>query len=181
MMAFQKFRMGIRTKLLTIALVFVLPITVLFYFMLTTVGERITFNSKELMGNAYLRPLVDFFEVIVNLRFGGVAEWSAHKERGEQALAQLEQVQSRYGQELQFTPEGLAPRKRGHLTIPNLREKWNNFRQNPTSAGSSGVILTMLRQMITHAGDTSNLILDPDLDTYYLMDVTLLALPQLFQ
>jgi hypothetical protein len=27
-------------------------------------------------------------------------------------------------------------------------------------------------------GDTSNLILDPDLDSYYLMDVTLLALPQ---
>lgn len=35
-----------------------------------------------------------------------------------------------------------------------------------------------LRMMITHAGDTSNLILDPDLDSYYLMDVTLLALPQ---
>lgn len=32
--------------------------------------------------------------------------------------------------------------------------------------------------MITHAGDISNLILDPDLDSYYLMDVTLLALPQ---
>jgi methyl-accepting chemotaxis protein len=32
--------------------------------------------------------------------------------------------------------------------------------------------------MITHAGDTSNLILDPDLDSYYTMDITLLALPQ---
>ncbi|MBS0205154.1 MAG: HAMP domain-containing protein [Planctomycetes bacterium] len=32
--------------------------------------------------------------------------------------------------------------------------------------------------MISHAGDTSNLILDPDLDSYYLMDLTLLALPQ---
>jgi methyl-accepting chemotaxis protein len=35
-----------------------------------------------------------------------------------------------------------------------------------------------VRIMITHMGDTSNLILDPDLDSYYLMDVTLLALPQ---
>ena len=32
--------------------------------------------------------------------------------------------------------------------------------------------------MIAHAGDTSNLILDPDLDSYYLMDCTVLALPQ---
>jgi methyl-accepting chemotaxis protein len=32
--------------------------------------------------------------------------------------------------------------------------------------------------MFAHSGDTSNLILDPDLDSYYLMDITLLALPQ---
>ena len=32
--------------------------------------------------------------------------------------------------------------------------------------------------MITHAGDTSGLILDPDLDSYYLMDATLVGLPQ---
>jgi len=38
--------------------------------------------------------------------------------------------------------------------------------------------MTDVRTMITHAGDLSNLILDPDLDSYYLMDVTLLALPQ---
>jgi signal transduction histidine kinase len=32
--------------------------------------------------------------------------------------------------------------------------------------------------MITHAGDMSNLILDPELDSYYLVDVTLMTLPQ---
>ncbi|MGC4031133.1 MAG: ATP-binding protein [Tepidisphaeraceae bacterium] len=35
-----------------------------------------------------------------------------------------------------------------------------------------------VREMIAHAGDNSNLILDPELDSYYLMDVTLMALPQ---
>ena len=39
-------------------------------------------------------------------------------------------------------------------------------------------LLTDLRTMTAHAGDTSNLILDPDLDSYYAMDMTLLALPQ---
>ena len=33
--------------------------------------------------------------------------------------------------------------------------------------------------MITQAGETSNLILDPDLNSYYLMDITLLALLQM--
>ncbi len=32
--------------------------------------------------------------------------------------------------------------------------------------------------MIAHAGDMSNLILDPELDSYYLVDTTLMALPQ---
>src|SRR5256886_10844306 len=35
-----------------------------------------------------------------------------------------------------------------------------------------------VRTIIMHAGDTSNLILDPDLDSYYLMDATLVTLPQ---
>jgi len=35
-----------------------------------------------------------------------------------------------------------------------------------------------VRMAITHSGDTSNLILDPDLDSYYLMDIALCALPQ---
>ena len=39
-------------------------------------------------------------------------------------------------------------------------------------------LIADIRTMITHAGDTSNLILDPDLDSYYLMDATLLGLPE---
>ncbi|MGH8009200.1 MAG: SpoIIE family protein phosphatase, partial [Candidatus Binatia bacterium] len=33
------------------------------------------------------------------------------------------------------------------------------------------------RALIAYVGDTSNLILDPDLDSYYLMDAVLLKLP----
>lgn len=35
-----------------------------------------------------------------------------------------------------------------------------------------------IRMAIVHAGDKSNLILDPDLDSYYLMDAALVAIPQ---
>jgi len=40
------------------------------------------------------------------------------------------------------------------------------------------VLVGHVRQAIAHAGDMSNLILDPDLDSYYIMDITLCALPQ---
>ncbi|RLS60294.1 MAG: hypothetical protein DWH95_02880 [Planctomycetota bacterium] len=38
-------------------------------------------------------------------------------------------------------------------------------------------LIKIVRMMITHLGDTSNLILDPDLDSFYLMDVSVVALP----
>ena len=39
------------------------------------------------------------------------------------------------------------------------------------------LLLADIRSLMAHVGDTSNLILDPDLDTYYLMDAVLLKLP----
>ena len=38
--------------------------------------------------------------------------------------------------------------------------------------------MNAIRTMISHSGDLSNLILDTDLDSYYLVDITLSALPQ---
>lgn len=45
-------------------------------------------------------------------------------------------------------------------------------------AGKSGPDAGQVRQLITTAADQSNLILDPELDTYYLMDVAALTIPQ---
>jgi hypothetical protein len=59
-----------------------------------------------------------------------------------------------------------------------MRERWEKVRREPVEVELQKLDADFGR-MITHAGDLSNLILDPDLDTYYLMDVTLLALPQL--
>ena len=37
----------------------------------------------------------------------------------------------------------------------------------------------MLNDLVSYVGDSSNLILDPDLDTYYLMDATIYGVPQI--
>lgn len=87
------------------------------------------------------------------------------------------------GEDLQFTKEGLEKRKRGSVEISLFEEKLKKglteIQQTPDKRVEivTGLIADV-RTMITQMGDTSNLILDPDLDSYYLMDVTLLALPQ---
>ena len=39
-------------------------------------------------------------------------------------------------------------------------------------------LISRICAMIAHAGEKSNLILDPELDSYYLIDVTLMTLPE---
>src|SRR5207253_2745297 len=93
-------------------------------------------------------------------------------------------VDAKLGAELQFTDEGLAKRHREHFRVQTVRGEWQRLKAElsqltaESRAEKQLHLVADIRTMITHAGDTSNLILDPDLDSYYLMDATLLALPQ---
>ena len=102
----------------------------------------------------------------------------------EDAFAALAEVDKEYGAELQFTDGGLAKRKRESARADLVKKRWDQLKSRWESLSAMESeklhrsLITDIRTMITHAGDTSNLILDPDLDSYYLMDVTLVALPQ---
>jgi len=174
----REFSVSIRGKLALIALSFILPISVLSYFVISNINYDIRFNESELKGNLYLRPLQDLFEATTFVTLGESREKAAYLSRGDHVFTALEQVQAQLGEDLQFTYEGLSKRKRGHLTPGNIRKKWAALRDDKDALKNSATLVADLRAMITHAGDTSNLILDPDLDSYYMMDVTLLALPQ---
>ncbi|MSR46347.1 MAG: hypothetical protein EXS13_04680 [Planctomycetes bacterium] len=104
----------------------------------------------------------------------------------DSAFNALEAADKAVGADLQFTDEGLGKRDRAHIRVPTARAEWKDLAAKAETAGMSGSdldarydhLLADVRTMIVHAGDTSNLILDPNLDSYYMMDVTLLALPQ---
>jgi len=164
------------------------------YFATTGISKDIDFATHEQHGNAYQRPLETLFEklpqheqVADRLHDGdktAQAELTTLEIEIEEAWRQVAVMQARYGAELQFTPEGLAKRKRGHISIPTVQKEWEEMRRGagpPTLAAASERyrhLLADLRIMITHVGDNSFLILDPDLDSYYLMDATFQALPQ---
>ena len=108
----------------------------------------------------------------------------AARQRVDAAFTSLAATDAAIGESLQFTPDGLARRKRGHVRVETVRQEWDAASQavhgaTPDAAAEAHAhLLTDLRTMTAHAGDTSNLILDPDLDSSYAMDMTLLALPQ---
>ncbi|TVM36442.1 hypothetical protein DQK91_00515 [Oceanidesulfovibrio marinus] len=180
---FQKFveHLRIGHKLAIMSIFFFLPIAVLLYLMVAGIQYDIRFSTLEVYGNTYQRPLEKLLADVQNHRFYKVTE--ANKSLGdlEQSIAtslqELQAIHDAIGVDLQFTPEGLDKRGRGGLVPERLAERWDAAK----SAGDISAYDTVIadvQEMITHAGDTSNLILDPDLDSYYLMDMTLLALPQ---
>jgi PAS domain S-box-containing protein len=181
-------------KLMLISIFFVMPDTVMLYLFITGINANIDFARMEEKGNEYQRPLEALLELIPQHRLlaqralgGGQPmqeEISRKQARIDAAFHALEAVDARIGDDLQFTDEGLAKRHREHYRVRTVRREWEDLKRRLASLDPAACaeehlhLVADVRMMITHAGDLSNLILDPDLDSYYLMDATLLALPQ---
>ena len=188
-------RQKVSHKLMLISVFFLIPDSVLLCLFLSSINENIHFAQWEKYGNEYQRPLEELLDQLPQhyLHARRVvagdkqsAELLADTEaRIESAFDALEAADARLGSKLQFTDDGLAKRNREHCHMQNVKEAWQNLKgqlrdvELKDSADQHLHLIAQVRTMITHAGDTSNLILDPDLDSYYLMDVTLLALPQM--
>lgn len=186
-------RLGVSSKLWTISLAYSLPIAVLLYLMVQGFNKDIDFAQMELYGNTYQRPLEQLLELIPEHQL-----LAARAEQDSQARIQLltkqaqidkafdalENVDQKLGVALQFTDEGLGKRNREHARASKVSKEWQNLKAQQLSAKRQDTdeqyrqLVATIRTMIAHSGDISNLILDPDLDSYYLMDVTLCALPQ---
>ncbi len=159
----------------------------------TTIEANIKFSAWEMKGNKYERPLAIMLRDAGMLRVGLILEQNKARfslldkdalvKNIDDQMAVLKTIQDEIGVDLQFTDEGLAKRGREALKYETVLAKWKEIEaltatDAPAAEEKLVTFIADLRGMIAHAGDISNLILDPDLDSYYLMDVTLLAMPQ---
>ncbi|HEX7901895.1 MAG TPA: response regulator [Planctomycetota bacterium] len=163
-------RLSYPKKFLLISLCFAAPLAVTLVFLLSELGDRIEFTRMEGVGTRYLRPLMTLFrhagDARLTVRAGGPELKRALARLGEDVRA-IEEVDREEGAILKTASRMAA-----------LREQLEAA-QKAGSDAALGELLTRIRALYSHVGDTSNLILDPDLDTYYLMDAILLKLPEI--
>ena len=161
---------------------------------ITGINYHIGFADAEMAGNEYQRPLEGLLEHLSQHRLLAHAlaagDQSRAAEIGQTQLQinadfqSLEKVDNRLGALLQTIPGELAKRGREHYRVQTLLAEWNDLKTQglrlPIAQSDERHLhlLADVRTLIGHIGDSSKLILDPDLDTYYVMDMTLLALPQ---
>lgn len=185
--------LSIRTRLLLSLMLFVITLGFASLSAYNSIGSNITFATQEMRGNLYQRPVSKMLIAAAQLRVELAKARAGHEDRAavakrisviDAAWTELKKAQTAVGEALQFTEEGLKSRKRESLKMDIIIGKWEALaataKEKASTAPDSDAasFIADLRGLIAHSGDTSNLILDPDLDSYYLMDVTLLALPQ---
>ena len=183
----SKREFNLKQRLVLVALVGMLPLAVVALCLIhISINRNITFGRQELRGDAFQRPLEKILDLLPQaqtaVRGGQPGEIAAVQSQVDAALNTLsENYHGQLGQDLKFTDAELSARKRDHARLSVVTENWRRLKSLPAGAVADDLnaqLVASVRAMIAHAGDLSNLILDSDLDSYYLMDVTLCALPQ---
>lgn len=159
----------------------------------STYSDGIHFTRQEQRGIEFERPLEQLLDLLPRYQAAArqVSAGAASAGIGltglqrqiDLAMGQVEtNCNGELGQALKFTGPGPTAVKGGNTRLSGLQTDWKNLKQAtaPEVARSAvvGAMEDSARAMIARAGDASNLILDNELDSYYLMDITVSVLPQ---
>lgn len=179
---FRNLKIG--RKLILLGIVFSVPVAVLLFLLIKEQNIAIDFGENERRGVEYIKPVRHLLHDIQKHQvafLNGAAEASALEKQIEDDLRSAQEVDGRYGKDLKTT-HGLAGLAEKWSTTKSLilRSSSNAKPENINSAYDDIVGKSIL-PLIIQAGDTSQLILDPDLDSYYAMDNVVLNLPALGQ
>jgi signal transduction histidine kinase/HAMP domain-containing protein len=176
-------------KFVLISLLFALPLALVLYLLGSEIDQRVDLARKEIQGNTFNRSVRKLYTHVQQSRYlAGATTPGAISGSPDrvQADANIDEDFRELGKVNQDLGDVLATTE-GYLSVV---EAWGRLRQSfvapvaPVAPDAGGSVDLYLRLLIhidalrRDVGDSSNLILDPDLDTYYLMDATHLTLPE---
>ncbi|MGQ0595559.1 MAG: methyl-accepting chemotaxis protein [Gammaproteobacteria bacterium] len=165
---------------------FVLPIALMLYVVITDLSAQIQFADKERLGAEYIAPLLHFQRAVIDYRTGigspravdgttqaTEADLAAAVERAAHEVAAIDRL------------NGSALRAADQWEIAN--RDWTRIKSGMQDAtreerlAATDTLLIRLRKSIQDVADSSNLTLDPEIHTYYLMDTLSQKIPQALQ
>ncbi|MGE3818771.1 MAG: response regulator [Isosphaeraceae bacterium] len=176
-------RLKYTQKFALVSLLFLFPMGMLILTLSTMSTERVKFSGRERQGIVYLRELRAIFPLLWQARV--LAKASA---RGEvSARPGLVRAHSAIDKAFKSLAH-CQTRLEGSLgTADDFAVLWQNWselrndgrRYSETDTDSRyAAILTDLRTLFATVGDNSTLILDPQIESYYLTDLILNKLPE---
>jgi PAS domain S-box-containing protein len=181
-------------RILFIGLIGTVPLFVVSVLMVNMAYRNASnFSIQEEYGIAFERPLENLLaslphyeETVREALAGDDAAKADLVQQQKQIDAAMADLAAKYngdlGRALRFTNTELALRGRDSARLSNLQSDWNNLKTASLADAAGGTVVRamveIIRTMIVHSGDLSNLILDNELDSYYLVDISLITLPR---
>ena len=175
----------IATKLSTVVISLLLPLFALTFLLVKAGNENINFAQKEIHGVEYNQPLRKLLELTQAHRGLASAQKTGSDVDGRlndtrsqitSAIADIDQVDGRLGEILDVNSDWAELKNdvsRLLSEVRGLTSSDSEIRHTET--------IGQIQSLIYRVGDTSNLILDPDLDSYYLMDAIVTKLPDVLE
>ncbi|MGI8810062.1 MAG: ATP-binding protein [Acidimicrobiales bacterium] len=181
-------------KLAAIFVAFAIPLALTTYLLIAEMSVRIELAGKALDGDRYLRVVSGILQDISTHRVldrrqiagesGLEAQLATVRARVDANFRELAAVDGSLRQVLQTGAAQLAAAGRSDALPASLADRWNQIKGTQkallTSERLHAELISGVRSLIGHIGDTSTLVLDPDLRTYYVMDAIVIREPELF-
>ena len=169
-----------RAKAAIVSALFLVPIVALSIAMLQSSREQISFAEDERAGVHILRALMPVFESVLEVRnatragLGGydtAKDYALAREKADKAIAGLKTTVAAMGDPIALTS-----------VVLKLDAAWRATADSKNGADDKGrtvfgPVTASLVELLTRVGDDSKLVLDPQLDTFYLVNAMVLAMP----
>jgi hypothetical protein len=185
----------VSTRLFLLSLCYLVPITFLIVILFGHIKSNITFAEQELKGTRYIASMTQLLNAIgqnnniVDEVFNkGEANNSAlanSQHLVDQALSNALREYEELKESLKFDEKTLNDKGRQSAALPAIAAHWEDIKKNMNSfvqeqsATEHLALIDQVTASIAHAGETSNLVIDPELDTYYLMDSVAYGIPSM--
>ncbi|MGF6408397.1 bifunctional diguanylate cyclase/phosphodiesterase [Paraburkholderia tuberum] len=157
-------RLRVGRKLL---LIYLLDLSAVLYISGILIREKyiaIDFSDKELIGNAYVAAVHD---ALIDFALAGAGQPQTAVQLKSTA-SRLDDAERRFGANMQSA-----------VINERVRDALEASSAPHASASTVDLGLDATRALVTRVGNQSNLILDPDLDSYYSMSLSILRYPEL--
>jgi methyl-accepting chemotaxis protein len=171
-------------KFLLIGVIFLTPLIVMGYFLIDEVNQRIRFMERERLGVEYIAQLRKPIADIQQHRGMSAAFLNGDASFRERMMERQAAIDSQFAT-LRSVDNRLGSALKTGDKLASLERNWSALKREvtshtaPQSFERHTAIIEGLRDFITYVADSSNLILDPELDSYYLMDLMVARLPAL--
>ncbi|WP_089085823.1 methyl-accepting chemotaxis protein [Aquitalea magnusonii] len=160
-------RLSYPTRFAVIGAVFAIALFYLTYGLYRSNQDNVDFSSKEVIGVQYLKPVMNFLLALQQEQ----VQRTAAPDKG--ALSSDLEAQWSRLQQTHHALNGQLGLEQGWTA---LKGGWQKLKGTPTLANYQAVADSLL-DLISMASDQSNLTLDPDIDTFYLMDAVTVQWP----